>query len=141
MLQGTQLEIECARDTMPRGVLGHERRDDEDWLKFIVNRRLLRIGLKEEYPGTTRPFPWMSEIMDLEKEKNFFETRVIEHPTGGALSWDRSARLTDGNEKARRESDLAFLWVRMHTPAQWIALAGQDDNSHHKRKSSIALPP
>ncbi|MDI9799719.1 MULTISPECIES: hypothetical protein, partial [Pseudomonas] len=26
--------------------------------------------------------------MDLKKEKNFFETRVIEYQTGGALSWD-----------------------------------------------------
>ena len=50
--------------------------------------RLSQIGLKEEYPGTTNPFPWMSEIMDLKKEKNFFETRVIEYQTGGALSWD-----------------------------------------------------
>ncbi|MDI7059328.1 ribonucleotide-diphosphate reductase subunit beta, partial [Pseudomonas aeruginosa] len=53
-----------------------------------ANRRLTQIGLKEEYPGTTNPFPWMSEIMDLKKEKNFFETRVIEYQTGGALSWD-----------------------------------------------------
>jgi ribonucleoside-diphosphate reductase beta chain len=34
------------------------------------------------------PFPWMSEVMDLKKEKNFFETRVIEYQTGGALSWE-----------------------------------------------------
>ena len=39
-------------------------------------------------PGATNPFPWMSEIMDLRKEKNFFETRVIEYQTGGALNWD-----------------------------------------------------
>lgn len=38
--------------------------------------------------GATNPFPWMSEMMDLRKEKNFFETRVIEYQTGGALSWD-----------------------------------------------------
>ncbi|WP_241151976.1 hypothetical protein, partial [Pseudomonas viridiflava] len=31
---------------------------------------------------------WMREIMDLTKGKNFFETRVIEYQTGGALSWD-----------------------------------------------------
>ena len=30
----------------------------------------------------------MIEIMDLRKEKNFFETRVIEYQTGGALNWD-----------------------------------------------------
>ena len=34
------------------------------------------------------PFPWMAEMIDLKKEKNFFETRVIEYQTGGALSWD-----------------------------------------------------
>ena len=88
ILQGTQLEIEYARDTMPRGVLGMNAAMMEDYLKFIANRRLSQIGLKEEYPGTVNPFPWMSEIMDLKKEKNFFETRVIEYQTGGALSWD-----------------------------------------------------
>ena len=88
ILQGTQLEIEYARDTMPRGVLGMNAAMMEDYLKFIANRRLSQIGLKEEYPVTTNPFPWMSEIMDLKKEKNFFETRVIEYQTGGALSWD-----------------------------------------------------
>ena len=88
ILQGTQLEIEYARDTMPRGVLGMNAAMMEDYLKFIANRRLVQIGLKEEYPGTNNPFPWMSEIMDLKKEKNFFETRVIEYQVGGALSWD-----------------------------------------------------
>jgi len=31
---------------------------------------------------------WMAEMIDLKKEKNFFETRVTEYQTGGALSWD-----------------------------------------------------
>ncbi len=88
ILQGTQLEIEYARDTMPRGVLGMNATMMEDYLKFIANRRLTQIGLPEQYAGVTNPFPWMSEIMDLKKEKNFFETRVIEYQTGGALSWD-----------------------------------------------------
>ncbi len=88
LLQGTQLEIEYARDTMPRGVLGMNAVMMEEYLKFIANRRLVQIGLKEEYANVTNPFPWMSEMMDLKKEKNFFETRVIEYQTGGALSWD-----------------------------------------------------
>jgi ribonucleoside-diphosphate reductase beta chain len=40
------------------------------------------------FPPTENPFPWMSEAMDLKKEKNFFETRVIEYQNGGSLSWD-----------------------------------------------------
>jgi len=88
ILEATQLEIEYARDTMPRGVLGMNAAMMEEYLQFIANRRLVQIGLKEQFKGVANPFPWMSEIMDLRKEKNFFETRVIEYQTGGALSWD-----------------------------------------------------
>jgi ribonucleoside-diphosphate reductase beta chain len=88
ILEGTQLEIEYAEDTMPRGVLGMNAATMADYLKFIANRRLSQIGLKEQFPGATNPFPWMSEIMDLKKEKNFFETRVVDYQVGGALSWD-----------------------------------------------------
>ena len=88
ILEGTELEIQYARDTMPRGILGMNAGMMEEYLKFIANRRLVQIGLDEEFEGASNPFPWMSEIMDLRKEKNFFETRVIEYQTGGALSWD-----------------------------------------------------
>ena len=88
VLEGTELEIAYARDTMPRGVLGMNASMMEEYLQFISNRRLSQLGLPEQYPGAQNPFPWMSEIMDLRKEKNFFETRVIEYQTGGALSWD-----------------------------------------------------
>jgi ribonucleoside-diphosphate reductase beta chain len=88
ILQGTELEIAYARDSMPRGVLGMNAAMMEEYLHFIANRRCAQLGLKEQYPGAQNPFPWMSEIMDLRKEKNFFETRVIEYQTGGALSWD-----------------------------------------------------
>ena len=88
ILEGLALEIEYARDTMPRGVLGMNAQMMEEYLKFITNRRLTQIGLSEQFPGVDNPFPWMSEIMDLRKEKNFFETRVTEYQVGGALSWD-----------------------------------------------------
>ena len=87
ILEGTQLEIEYARDTMPRGVLGMNAAMMEEYLHFIANRRLSQLGLPEQFAGAQNPFPWMSEIMDLRKEKNFFETRVIEYQTGGALNW------------------------------------------------------
>jgi ribonucleoside-diphosphate reductase beta chain len=88
ILEGTELEIQYARDTMPRGVLGMNAAIMEEYLHFIANRRLSQLGLPQQFPGAQNPFPWMSEIMDLRKEKNFFETRVIEYQTGGALSWD-----------------------------------------------------
>jgi len=88
ILEGTELETRYARDTMPRGVLGMNANTMAEYLQFIANRRLAQIGLPEQFPGVKNPFPWMSEIMDLKKEKNFFETRVTEYQTGGALSWD-----------------------------------------------------
>ena len=86
--EGVDLEYQYAKDTMPRGILGLNAEMFKDYLKYIANRRCAQIGLPEQYPGTPNPFPWMSEMMDLKKEKNFFETRVIEYQTGGTLRWD-----------------------------------------------------
>ena len=88
ILEGTELEIQYARDTMPRGVLGMNASMMEEYLKFIANRRLTELALDEEFTGVSNPFPWMSEIIDLRKEKNFFETRVTEYQVGGALNWE-----------------------------------------------------
>lgn len=83
-----ELEVAYARDTMPRGLLGLNAEMCEEYMHFITNRRCSQLGLPELFPGATNPFPWMSEVIDLKKEKNFFETRVTEYQTGGALSWD-----------------------------------------------------
>lgn len=88
---GVELEYAYAVDTMPNGILGLNNATLYDYLKFIANRRLEQIGLKPLYENAFNPFPWMSEMMDLKKEKNFFETRVTEYQTGGMLDWD-----TDG---------------------------------------------
>jgi ribonucleoside-diphosphate reductase beta chain len=86
--EGVDLENQYAVDTMPRGVLGLNVEMFTEYLQFIANRRCKQIGLTEQFPGVKNPFPWMSEMLDLKKEKNFFETRVIDYQTGGALSWD-----------------------------------------------------
>ncbi len=84
---GVDLETQYAYDTMPRGILGLNAPMFEEYLKFIANRRFSQIGLPQQYEAANNPFPWMSEILDLKKEKNFFETRVTEYQTGGALTW------------------------------------------------------
>ncbi len=86
--KGVELETAYAVDTMPRGILGLNAKMFAEYLQFIANRRANQLGLDELYPGAENPFPWMSEMMDLKKEKNFFETRVIEYQTGGSLKWD-----------------------------------------------------
>lgn len=86
--QAVELEYRYAEDTMPRGVLGLNAPMFKEYLRYIANRRCQQIGVEVMYPGASNPFPWMSEMIDLKKERNFFETRVIEYQTGGALSWD-----------------------------------------------------
>lgn len=88
MQHAVELEYRYAEDTLPRGVLGLNAGMFKEYLRFIANRRCQQIGLDVLYPGASNPFPWMSEMMDLKKEKNFFESRVTEYQTGGALSWD-----------------------------------------------------
>lgn len=88
MIRGVELEYRYAEDTMPRGVLGLNAPMFKEYLRYVANRRCQQIGLDVLYPGATNPFPWMSELIDLKKEKNFFETRVTEYQTGGALNWE-----------------------------------------------------
>ena len=87
VLEGVEMETRYAYDTMPRGILGLNAPMFEEYLQYIANRRLTQIGLPEEFKNAKNPFPWMSEVLDLKKEKNFFETRVTEYQTGGALNW------------------------------------------------------
>ena len=87
-LQAVELEYRYAEDTMPRGVLGMNASMFKGYLRYIANRRATQIGLEALFPNEENPFPWMSEMIDLKKERNFFETRVIEYQSGGALSWD-----------------------------------------------------
>lgn len=86
--QAVELETEYAADTMPRGVLGLNAQAFQEYLRFIANRRCVQIGLEPLFTSVHNPFPWMSEMVDLQKEKNFFETRVLEYQSGGVLHWD-----------------------------------------------------
>jgi ribonucleoside-diphosphate reductase beta chain len=86
--KAVQLEYAYAEDTMPRGVLGLNASMFKGYLRYIANRRAQQIGLDALFESEENPFPWMSEMIDLKKERNFFETRVIEYQSGGALSWD-----------------------------------------------------
>jgi ribonucleoside-diphosphate reductase beta chain len=87
-LKAVDLEYRYAEDTMPRGVLGLNATMFKGYLRFIANRRAVQIGLEPLFPQEENPFPWMSEMIDMKKERNFFETRVTEYQTGGALNWE-----------------------------------------------------
>jgi ribonucleoside-diphosphate reductase beta chain len=87
-LKAVDLEYAYAEDTMPVGILGLNAGMFKEYLRFIANRRSVQIGNGELFPGADNPFPWMAEMIDLKKEKNFFETRVTEYQAGVGLDWD-----------------------------------------------------
>jgi ribonucleoside-diphosphate reductase beta chain len=85
--EAVEYEVAYAKECLPDGVLGLNERLFREYVQFVADRRLGRIGLTTQY-GSRNPFPWMSETMDLAKEKNFFETRVTEYQSAGSLVWD-----------------------------------------------------
>ncbi len=80
------LEYTFAQEVFPKGIFGMNADGFQKYIEHIADRRLGRIGLPAQY-NTQNPFPWMSEAVDLSKEKNFFETRVTEYQVGGTLDW------------------------------------------------------
>jgi ribonucleoside-diphosphate reductase beta chain len=84
--QAVELEIKYAQDCLPTGILGLTAPMFREYVQHIADRRLERIGLKAIY-RSKNPFPWMSETIDLGKEKNFFETRVTEYQSSSSLTW------------------------------------------------------
>lgn len=85
--KAVELEFQYAEDCLPKGILGLTAPMFRDYVQYIADRRLERIGLKPIY-RSKNPFPWMSETIDLGKEKNFFETRVTEYQSAASLVWN-----------------------------------------------------
>ena len=85
--EAVELEIGYAQDCLPKGILGLTAPMFREYVQYIADRRLERIGLKPIY-RSKNPFPWMSETIDLGKEKNFFESRVTEYQSAASLVWN-----------------------------------------------------
>ena len=88
MKKAVELEIKYAQDVLPRGILGLNSTMFVDYMQFIANRRLEALDMKFRYESDTNPFPWLSEVIDLKKQKNFFETRVTDYQDDSALEDD-----------------------------------------------------
>lgn len=80
------LEYTFAAEVFPRGIFGMNAEGFKQYIEHIADRRLESVGLPPQF-NVQNPFPWMSEAVDINKEKNFFETRVTEYKTGGTLNW------------------------------------------------------
>lgn len=84
--EAVELEIAYAQDCLPRGILGLNASLFREYVQYIADRRLERIGMKKKF-HSRNPFPWMSESMDLQKESNFFEKKVTDYQSSSVLEW------------------------------------------------------
>ena len=85
MIEAVNLEKEFIRDCLPVNAVGLSADDFMLYIDYIADRRLEGVGLPPLNPGIRNPFPWLAELMDIEKEQNFFEGRVTEYQKTGAL--------------------------------------------------------
>lgn len=86
--RAVDLEIAYAKDVLPRGVLGLNADLFVQYMHYIGNRRLEAVKFKHRFPSDKNPFDFLSEVQDLVKAKNFFESRVIDYQNAGALEDD-----------------------------------------------------
>ncbi len=82
-------EIAYCDYVLSNSILGYSANEHVEQFRFIANRRARQLGLEEPFPNAKCALPWLDEQANIHKEKNFFETRVIEYQSGG-LNWDEA---------------------------------------------------
>lgn len=88
--EGVTLEIAYAQASMPDGgIIGYSVNTYIEYAKFIGDLICKNLGVNPIFSVKTHPASWMSEF-ELNKEKNFFESRVTEYKTGANLNWDNN---------------------------------------------------
>lgn len=80
--EAVEIETRYAAMCLPKGVMGLKAEMFAEYVKYLADRRLEFIGMKKIY-NASNPFPWLSEVVDLSVETNFFEGRVTEYQAGG----------------------------------------------------------
>jgi ribonucleoside-diphosphate reductase beta chain len=87
MKEGVALEKAFISDCLPQDSIGMNAAEFHQYIDYIADRRLSSLGLPKLSKIQENPFPWLSETIDLKKEKNFFETRPTEYQKASSLDW------------------------------------------------------
>ena len=68
---------------------GLTAREVKQYIRFIADRRLMQLGLKEIYLTDHNPLTWLDEILNGVEHANFFESRVTEYSKAATIgTWD-----------------------------------------------------
>jgi ribonucleoside-diphosphate reductase beta chain len=86
--RAVELETRYAYDSMPRGVLALNAPMFEEHLRFLANRRCRQVGLDEQYPGATDPFPWLQATPAATPDDDQPPARQDEPEADNRLHWD-----------------------------------------------------
>ena len=74
MNEAVDCETQFAQDLLSGGVAGLSVREMRQYLEYVADSRLARLGMKPAY-GAKNPFSFM-ELQDVQELTNFFERRV-----------------------------------------------------------------
>lgn len=85
MKEGVELEKEFVTDCLPENCVGMTQAEFLQYVDFNADRRLASLNLPTISDVRENPFQWLDEVIFLKKEKNFFETRVVEYQTSGSV--------------------------------------------------------
>ncbi|MCT4635543.1 MAG: ribonucleotide-diphosphate reductase subunit beta [Rickettsiales bacterium] len=78
---------------------GLTAREVKKYIRYIADRRLMQLGLKEIYMVEDNPLTWLDEILNGVEHANFFENRVTEYTKAATTgSWDEAFEGMDTSE-------------------------------------------
>jgi ribonucleoside-diphosphate reductase beta chain len=88
MVEAVDVETAFAQDMLAEGVTGLTVSETRQYLEFVADQRLARLGLAKRF-GATNPFGFM-ELQDVSELANFFERTVSAYQLGvqGSVSFD-----------------------------------------------------
>ncbi len=78
--EAVDCETQFAQDLLSGGVAGLSVRQMRQYLEYVADSRLTRLGMKPMY-GVKNPFSFM-ELQDVQELTNFFERRVSAYQVG-----------------------------------------------------------
>ncbi|WP_203908830.1 ribonucleotide-diphosphate reductase subunit beta [Rhizocola hellebori] len=86
--EAVEAELAFAEDLCGAGLPGMTTADMREYLQYVADQRLARLGLPAHY-GSRNPFPFMA-LQDVQELANFFERRVTAYQVavGGSVSLD-----------------------------------------------------
>jgi ribonucleoside-diphosphate reductase beta chain len=74
MREAVDAELQFSEDLLAGGVAGLSTRDMREYLQYVADQRLERLGMAKVF-GSHNPFPFM-DLQDVQELTNFFERRV-----------------------------------------------------------------